>query len=422
MKMKANGILSGILFVTLFLSGCKASQVIGIRDDVVETDEQGLIVFSDEESDDELVTEENEPEEQGFVIGLSFPDEKSEGRNLPEITLLKKSFLDKGYSVKGMNTVETVEEQISQIQMLIDGGVDALVIKPIDVFGLAEVLQSAQDRKIPVFSYRDLIMDTDAVNYLFTYNYRVVGQDVAKVIAADFELEKKTTADPAVTIEFLMGDGEKQNDRFFLKGMFEVFQSYMDNGVLSVPSQKLKIEENSVLSSGVIDKEKIRNRLDEMEKSDNFPKIICCASDEICQEVIAWLNDKNMDAESEDWPYLTGLGCAKDSVKDIAQQKQKFSLFFDGRLLANQCVEEIDKYLHDSELEVSDYGTYDNGLRIVGAMLSQVQIIDEDDYQILIDNGYYDETEIEPSTELWMSVTENVDEPKDDIADSEKSE
>ena len=50
----------------------------------------------------------------------------------------------------------------------------------------------------------------------------------------------------------------------------------------------------------------------------------------------------------------------------------------------------------EEDPEVNDYEQYDNGVKIIGTYLCEPQIIDGDNYEILIDNGYYDEEEIRP--------------------------
>ena len=69
----------------------------------------------------------------------------------------------------------------------------------------------------------------------------------------------------------------------------------------------------------------------------------------------------------------------------------------DSRELAGQCEEMVNVYLHgEDDPEVNDYEQYDNGVKIIGTYLCEPQIIDRDNYEILIDNGYYSEKEVEP--------------------------
>ena len=69
----------------------------------------------------------------------------------------------------------------------------------------------------------------------------------------------------------------------------------------------------------------------------------------------------------------------------------------DYRLLADACEQMVHQCLNGEEdPEVNDYEQYDNGVKIIGTYLCEPQIIDGDNYEILIDNGYYDEEEIRP--------------------------
>ena len=84
-------------------------------------------------------------------------------------------------------------------------------------------------------------------------------------------------------------------------------------------------------------------------------------------------------------------------MKCIASGTQAFSVFMDSRELADQCEEMVNVYLHgEDDPEVNDYEQYDNGVKIIGTYLCEPQIIDRDNYEILIDNGYYSEKEVEP--------------------------
>ena len=53
-------------------------------------------------------------------------------------------------------------------------------------------------------------------------------------------------------------------------------------------------------------------------------------------------------------------------------------------------------YLGGEKPEVTDYEQYDNGRKIIGTYTCKGEVIDKDNYEILIDNGYYEEDEIQP--------------------------
>ena len=75
-----------------------------------------------------------------------------------------------------------VSRQVSQIQELTAEEVSAFVIAPVDPYGLKSVLESVKEAEIPVFSYDDLIMDTNAVKYYVTFGGRQIGQMIGKKI------------------------------------------------------------------------------------------------------------------------------------------------------------------------------------------------------------------------------------------------
>ena len=64
----------------------------------------------------------------------------------------------------------------------------------------------------------------------------------------------------------------------------------------------------------------------------------------------------------------------------------------DYRDLADNCEQMVHVYLTGEEdPEVNDYEQYDNGVKIIGTYLCEPQVIDGDNYELLIDNGYYEE-------------------------------
>ena len=62
-------------------------------------------------------------------------------------------------------------------------------------------------------------------------------------------------------------------------------------------------------------------------------------------------------------------------------------------------------YLTGEKVDVKDYSQYDNGVKIVGTFTCGAQMIDKDNYQILVDNGTYTEDEIAPDPTPTPEVT-----------------
>lgn len=89
---------------------------------------------------------------------------------------------DGGYEADVKNAGGDPALQISQIQEFIDEQVSALIIDPVDPYGLTDILKTANEQEIPVISYDSLIRDTADINYYATYDTRAIGKDIAKEI------------------------------------------------------------------------------------------------------------------------------------------------------------------------------------------------------------------------------------------------
>ena len=105
------------------------------------------------------------------------------------------------------------------------------------------------------------------------------------------------------------------------------------------------------------------------------------------------------------WPMITGGGCEAEAVTAVIQGKIEDDLLFDNRVLANDCVTMVDALLKGEKPEISDYEQYDNGTKIVGTVTSDIQLIDADNYQMIVDDGYYEENEIMPEATATPTPT-----------------
>ena len=95
--------------------------------------------------------------------------------------------------------------------------------------------------------------------------------------------------------------------------------------------------------------------------------------------------------------YFVGMALKQaQAVKDIAAGKMSFTMFMDRKELAKGGAQMAIDYLTGEKVDVKDYSQYDNGVKIVGTFTCGAQMIDKDNYQILVDNGTYTEDEIAP--------------------------
>lgn len=76
------------------------------------------------------------------------------------------------------------KEQISQIEYFIQKGVDAIVVVAVDCYGLADIVQKAQDAGIYVVSYDRLVMNANTDLYI-SFDNEMVGTMMAEALVAN---------------------------------------------------------------------------------------------------------------------------------------------------------------------------------------------------------------------------------------------
>lgn len=439
MKKRAVGILLGVFLTSAWLSGCGKNEATEAASESAQTEQEGIgeetneteTVSENEESvKTETETEEAETDKKADVqedvtaeanqplekVAVLLPNESDWYRDAEE---LEAVFANDGYEPVILYAEGDVSRQVSQIQQMSEEEVSALIIAPVDAYGLSDVLVSVKENSIPVFSYDDLIMNTDAVKYYVTYGGRELGQMAAKRIVELQELDKVQEAQESKTIEFFMGSLDDTQALFYYNGMMEVLLPYLEDGTLISRSGNISFDDTGILRwSTDLVKNRAADILGTYYPDGDAPDIVCTGFDSAALSVMEVLEENGITYGSEKWPMLTGVGCDAEAVRSIGEGRMAFSIFTDRRTLADQCENMVNVYLHGEEdPEVNDYEQYDNGIKIIGTYLCTPQLIDQDNYELLIDNGYYSEDEVRP-----LVTPDPTQDPSQDVQEESDTE
>ena len=239
MKRRATAILLGIMVSSMFLSACGKNEAKEAANESAQVEEEGVGEVTEEgekveaenknasdaddsskagdsaKSDEDNKETSVKEEEDGDSSGKDSDDESEEDAEVTEASAGKIGVLlsdddedakidseemtsqieDGGYEADVKNAGGDPALQISQIQEFIDEQVSALIIDPVDSYGLTDILKTANEQEIPVISYDSLIRDTADINYYATYDTRSIGNDIAK------EIIPKTHAALVSTVE-----------------------------------------------------------------------------------------------------------------------------------------------------------------------------------------------------------------------------
>jgi len=332
-------------------------------------------------------------------VGISMPT-KSLQRWNQDGDNMKTAFEAAGYDVDLQYGGENeVAMQISQIENMISGGCDCLVIAAIDGESLTEVLASAKEKDIPVIAYDRLIMNSDAVTYYATFDNLMVGTMQGQFLEQELDL---ANADGPFNIEFFTGDPGDNNINFFFDGAMEVLQPYLDSGVLECPSGQTEKEQVATLDWST---ENAQARMENLISTNGYAPdgtplaAVMCSNDSTAQGATNALKNAGFEG-GPDFPLITGQDCDIVSVINMIEGTQAMSVFKDTRTLANQVVSMVDSIFKGNEPEINDTETYDNGTGIIPAYLCEPVVGTVDNYkELLIDTGYYTEEQLAAAKE-----------------------
>jgi len=325
-------------------------------------------------------------------VGISLPTQSLK-RWERDGSSLKAQLEDAGYEVElqyaGDNEIYT---QIAQLEEMISGGCDLLVITTIDGMSLTEVLAGAKEKKIPVIAYDRMIQNTSAHLYYASFNNYAVGD-----LQVNFILDAlgAKNAEGPFNIEIFSGDPGDSNPPFFFIGGMEVLQSYLDEGKLVVKSGQVSKEQNATVGWNT---ENARQRMKELIASQGYGPdgekldAVWCLNDSIAQGVTQALLDAGYTA-GENFPIITGQDCDLASTKNILAGTQSMSIFKDTRDLVSRTVTMINSIMKGEEPEVNNTVDYDNGLgtKIPTYLCMPVACTTENYKYLLIESGYYTE-------------------------------
>ncbi|HHX55387.1 MAG TPA: sugar ABC transporter substrate-binding protein [Clostridiales bacterium] len=365
--MKKN-ILSVILLVVLVVS------LIACSDDSKTTGKDG---------DDKK--QESTGEKSDTKIGVAMPTKDLQRWNQDGANM-KAELESAGYEVDLQYANNEIATQLSQVENMITGGCDVLVIASIDGSSLGTVLEKAKAEDIPVIAYDRLIMESDAVSYYATFDNYMVGTIQGEFIENTLDLKNQ---DGPFNIELFTGAPDDNNARFFFGGAFDVLKPYIDDGTLVVVSGQVGFEEVATQNWSTEESQKRMENLITAYYADGTKlDAVLSSNDSVANGITNALTASGFEADN--FPVLTGQDCDVTSVKNIIAGTQSMSIFKDTRTLASQVVAMVNAIADGKEVPVNDNETYDNGTGVIPTFLCEPVFADINNYEeLLIDSGYY---------------------------------
>jgi len=324
----------------------------------------------------------------GMKVGVSMPTKDLQRWNQDGANM-EAELKAAGYEVDLQYAANDVQQQLSQVENMIAGGCNVVVIAAIEGSSLGEALDMAKASNVPVIAYDRLIMNSDAVSYYATFDNYKVGTVQGTYVKDTLDLDN--AAGP-FNIEFTAGDPGDNNAGFFFNGAYDVLKPYIESGKLNVVSGQKTFEEVATPTWATeTAQSRAENILSSYYADGTNIDVWLCSNDSTA------LGVENALAANYNgtYPIITGQDCDIENTKNMIAGKQSMSVFKDTRTLASQVVKMVGQILTGATVDVNDTTTYDNGVKVVPSFLCEPVFADANNYkEILIDSGYYTEDQL----------------------------
>lgn len=331
-------------------------------------------------------------QDEAPFVGISMPTQSAE-RWIGDGNYLVEQLEALGYETSLQYGEDNVSNQVAQIENMITLGVDYLVIAAIDGSALTEVLNQAADQDITVIAYDRLLMNSEHVDYYVTFDNFGVGVLGATYIEEALGLKD---GEGPFNIELFGGSPDDNNAVINFEGVMSVFQQYIDNGQLVVPSGQTDFNQIATLRW---DGSTAQSRMDNLlsaNYTDQTLEAVLSPYDPISLGVISSLKGIGYGSEELPIPVITGQDATVAGVQSIIAGEQTQTIFKNTQELGDVTSAMIAAIEAGEEVEVNDTETYDNGVKVVPTYMAEPISVDIDNYyEVLIeDSGYYTPEEL----------------------------
>ncbi|WP_372396429.1 multiple monosaccharide ABC transporter substrate-binding protein [Azospirillum sp. HJ39] len=325
------------------------------------------------------------------TVGIAMPT-KSSARWIDDGNNMVKYFQEKGYKTDLQYAEDDIPNQLAQIENMVTKNDKVLVIAAIDGTTLTDVLQKAAEQGVKVIAYDRLIRGSANVDYYATFDNFQVG--VLQAAYIEKALGLKEGKGP-FNIELFGGSPDDNNAYFFYNGAMSVLQPYIDSGKLKVQSGQVGMDKVSTLRwDGAVAQARMDNLLSAYYGGKKIDAVLS-PYDGLSIGIISSLKGVGYGTAGQPMPVVTGQDAEVQSVKSILAGEQRSTVFKDTRELAKITVGMVDDLLAGRTPQVNDTKTYDNGKKVVPSYLLKPVSVDASNWkQVLVDGGYYKESQI----------------------------
>lgn len=372
-----------------------------------------------------------EPEEPASVkISISLPND-TDTQWVEDSKIMSDALTAAGYEVELQYAGDDPAAQISQLQAMLEGGCQTLIVAAVDPAGLSDLFYytgedaaEAEDSQeapeaeptydgtpaadgVNVIAYDTLITGCNAIDYYVGFDGYEAGYLQACYLERQLALYDAAEG-ASYTIELFFDSKDALKAEFQYAGAMEVLQMYIDSGVLRVASGQTSLEDCTMDTP-----EQAAQRMEQILSAsyqDTNLDAILCADDTLAQTVCDTLYASYTGSI---FPLITGMGCEEWSVNALLTGQQSMTLLMDCTGMAQEAASAAMTLASGGTMDTQD--SLDNGTINIPASLFYPQEVYADNYQqMLIDRGYFslgEDGTITAQTDYFAGSGEPLGEP-----------
>ena len=262
------------------------------------------------------------------------------------------------------------KRQIEQIQAMVDGGIDVLVVVPGNATVLGRAMRAAKKANVKIVSYDRLVMNSDIDAYI-SFDNKLVGEMQAASLV-------QTT--PKGNYYLMGGSPTDNNARVLREGQMKVLQPLIDKGDIKVVGRQWVKDWNPVEAKAIMDKAlgAVGNKVD----------AVVASNDGTAGGAILALSSQGLSGKVA----VSGQDSDLSAVKRVNGGTQTMTVYKSIRLIATEAAKLSVQLVRNEKTGFN--GTYDNGFKDVNSVLLKPVVITKPTLDTLVKDGFYTRAQI----------------------------
>ncbi|MBM7542858.1 sugar ABC transporter substrate-binding protein [Amphibacillus cookii] len=269
-----------------------------------------------------------------------------------------------GGNVKTLAANGIHDVQVEQVELLIEEGIDILVIIPADSEASAEIVELAHQADVPVISYDKLVLNAD-LDYYISFDNVKVGELQASAI-----LEEVDEGDFA----YVGGADNDNNAHLFKEGAMNVLQPYIDSGDINLVYDQFTPgwspdEAEAMFGSFLENNQQV--------------DAVVAANDGTAGGVIQALNAQNLTVP------ISGQDAELDAIRRIQDGTQTMTVYKSLEQIAETAAETAMRLANGETIE-TDSTMNNNNIDVPSILLDPITITSNNIDETVIADGHID--------------------------------